>query len=293
MQHYAAVVSRFYLLKFVAQVLELRRIEDCNHRYHVLCMDPYTFDTLHALDMDGLSMVDVAQWEDDRLKEARHTRTLTEYCWTVKPPFLYDLLERNPEIHGVSFLDADLFPFSSLEVIWRQLEPVDVLLYPHRFPPELASLDEASGRYNGGMISFKNSVQGKKILHWWTEKVIEWCYHRNEDGRLGDQKYLLAFPKLFDKVGECSDVGVNVGPWSITGYRVSERNGQPYLDSARLKLFHFHGFKLNSDLTFTAAAPVYEMDRVTMEKVYKPYREKLAMALSKIRETVPDFNEIN
>ena len=39
----------------------------------------------------------------------------------------------------------------------------------------------------------------KKSLKWWQEKCIDWCHDYPDNGRLGDQKYLDEWPKLFRK----------------------------------------------------------------------------------------------
>ena len=36
-----------------------------------------------------------------------------------------------------------------------------------------------------------------KCLKKWTNQCLEWCYYKLEDGKMGDQKFLDEWPKLY------------------------------------------------------------------------------------------------
>ena len=288
--HYATVTSKYYLLKLLAQLSRLEELEERPFTYHVLCMDTLVRRVLEALHLDNLRLYDLESWESDALKEVKTGRTLAEYCWTVKPPFLLHLMEDDSAVGGITFLDSDLYPFAPLDSVWRQLDDASILLYPHRFPQEFAALDQASGRYNGGMISFKNNPAGREAARWWTDRVIEWCFHRDDNGRLGDQKYLLSFHRRFEGVTECRDPGVNVGPWSITGYRVTVEQDKVLIDGRALTLYHFHQFALQDDFSFVPAAAMYPLDDVVITHIYTPYRDRLKRIFARITEIIPGFD---
>jgi len=291
-RHYATVTSRYYILKFLTQFLALKRLEKGKFQYHLLCMDDLVYEVFDRLNLDSLSLYLLRDWESEELEAVKEDRNLAEYCWTVKPPFLLYLMETNPEMPAITFLDSDLFPFASLSPVWEALNGDSVLLYPHRFPPELDFLNQASGRYNAGMITFKNDVYGQAAARWWTEKVLEWCYHRDENGRLGDQKYLLRFAELFENVAECNHRGINVGPWSVGNYQVKSQKGMVFVDGVQLRLFHFHQFELREDLTYQPAAPFYKLNEETIENIYEPYNTRLVDALKMVRNHFPAFKTV-
>jgi hypothetical protein len=202
-------------------------------------------------------------------------------------------MEEDSDLGGVTFLDSDLYPFAPLDSVWSQLDDASIILYPHRFPPEFATLEQSSGRYNGGMISFKNNSAGRQAARWWTDRVIEWCYNRDDNGRLGDQKYLLSFARRFEGVVEILDTGVNVGPWSITGYRVTAGQETVFIDGRVLTLYHFHQFALQNDFSFVPAAPMYQLNDSVITFIYIPYRDRLQQIFTRVSEIVPGFDSRN
>jgi len=76
------------------------------------------------------------------------------------------------------------------------------MIHEHRFSPEQKDL-EIYGKYNVGLLMFKNDQRGMTVLKWWKDKCNEWCYGRLEKDRYGDQMYLNQFQTKFSK-GNCT-----------------------------------------------------------------------------------------
>ena len=65
------------------------------------------------------------------------------------------------------------------------------------------------GKYQAGLIGFKNDLYGLKSVRWWKNKCIDWCSAEAEEGKFGDQKYLDYIPIYFPKVKISNNLGIN------------------------------------------------------------------------------------
>ena len=210
----------------------------------VLALDDYTARILGLLCDERLRVVLIDQLEssDEALVRAKENRSRVEYYFTLSPCWPRWLLENHPEIGQITYLDADLFLFGSLEGIWRELETrgASVLMTEHRFGSELKRF-EKHGVYNVGILSFRRDVEGMGCLDDWRERCLAWCYDRLEDGKYADQKYLEAWPERWgEAVWVCDHPGVNAAPWNWTNHRVRANVGEAVtFDGQPVLLFHF------------------------------------------------------
>lgn len=289
--HYVTVTSSWYVVNVIAQYQALARYEASFFHYHALCMDQDAWRVLTTMDLPGLRATRIEDFEDAPLLACKGSRTVAEYCWTVKSPFILSVLQSAPGVRWAVYLDADLYPFASLDPIWGQLTGADIVLSPHRFTGKLLFLDAPAGRYNAGMVSLRNTANARSAISWWSERSLEWCYYRDEDGKLGDQKYLLEFPARFQGVRECALTGVNVAPWNIRRFTPFERDGRVWLDEATpLCLYHFHQYSYLPDGSYVAVTdPVYDITPEDRRLIYEPYTTVMLAAEAEAIRAVPGF----
>ncbi|MHC1699695.1 MAG: hypothetical protein AB9900_01765 [Humidesulfovibrio sp.] len=288
--HYVSVCSQSYVVQLLAQHLAVRQLEPSPSVWHVLCMDQATRQVLNALAPEVRTTL-IGDFEDGPLLACKAGRNEAEYCWTAKPRFLLSVLNAGAEVDQAVYLDADLFPFASLEALWRELSGADVLLFPQRFPERLSHMAERVGHYNAGMVGVRNTENARQALSWWTERCLEWCFYREEEGRLGDQKYLDSFASLFQGVRECRDEGINAAPWNIDRYSPVEQGGVVLLGpDTPLRLYHFHQYKLLGGEAYRAvSASVYDISSEVHRLIYGPYTKALNQALALTRSVAPGF----
>ena len=105
-------------------------------------------------------------------------------------------------------------------------------------------MEPTSGIYNVEWVTFKRDPRGLEALDWWRERCLEWCYYREEDGKLGDQKYLDDWPERFAGVSELQHVGGGLAPWNVSAYTLREQDGQVWADDVPLVFYHYHSLKL-------------------------------------------------
>ncbi len=243
-------------------------------RLYVCCFDEETFAYLKRAALPDLVAIPSSALEahDPQFAAARAGRTLLEYYFTSTPCWIRFVLDRFPEVELITYLDADLRFFASSEPAFAELGGDSVAIVEHRFLPHLRHLD-AFGRFNVGWLSFRRDLAGLACLNWWRERCIEWCYDRVEPERMGDQKYLDRFPRLFDKVKILGHKGVDAAPWNLDVARVRSDGSAVWVDGQELICFHFQGLKHLAGSLYESGLRSYgvEMVPVLRRHVFEPY----------------------
>lgn len=281
MRHFCTYFDVNYLPRALALYRSLRRHAGA-FRLYALCFDEDSSRLLRGLNLEGLEVFTQADLEsgEPRLKTAQAGRTRFEYYFTCTPAMIVHLIERHAEIDILTYLDADLYFYSSPEPLYGELGSESVLIYPHRFPRRLAS-HARFGKYNVGYLSFRNDPHGLACLRWWRDRCIEWCYDRLEGDRFADQKYLDSWPARFEGVVVGRHPGSGLASWNLGASRISHKGAAVQVNGEPLVFYHFHGLRI--------ATPYLFYDRLlpggvllsprTIRNVYRPYLEELSAIL--------------
>jgi hypothetical protein len=277
MRAFCTYFDHRYLTRALALWESLQRTSGPAALY-ALCMDDVAFDRLQALALPDLHPVRLQELEaaDPALAKVKATRSTIEYYFTTTPAFPLFLLEQHPELTSITYLDADLWFFDSIEPLFAELGDASVGIIRHRFPPSLVSR-EVFGIFNVGCLIFRNNANAREVLEWWRERCLEWCYDRLEADRFADQKYLNGWPTQFRGVAVLEHKGANVAPWNVAQYELSERAGRVFVDDVPLLFYHFHGLRNWRGALWKLGLLNYGVpsNRVLLERVYRPYIEAL------------------
>ncbi len=241
MRHFCTYFDSRYLVKGLALYRSLVRHGGVMHLW-VLCLDDLTYRTLSAMALPGLTPIALADFEagDTELLEAKGTRSMVEYYFTCTPSLPLYILSREPAVDAITYLDADLYFFASVDPIEEEFAHGSVLIVGHRFPARLKHL-ESAGIFNVSYLSFRRDQAGLTCLQWWRARCLEWCYDRQEDGRYADQQYLDDWPARFRGVVVLQHPGAGLALWNIEDYPLSIAAGCLRARSAPVVFFHFHG----------------------------------------------------
>ncbi|HVZ10838.1 MAG TPA: glycosyl transferase [Candidatus Paceibacterota bacterium] len=231
----------------------------CTHSqpFHlwILCLDRETEEFLKNSNLSHITLIPLKDFEDQALLSIKSTRTAEEYFWTCTPSLPLYVLKNNPTLETIAYLDADLYFYFSPEPLYTELETNSIYIIPHRFPPQKKYREEIDGIFNVGMLIFKNNTEGNACLNWWRERCIEWCYRTPENGKMGDQKYLDSFPKLFSGVTISKHKGACVAPWNIKNYKVTKKENTVYIDDQPLIFYHFFRLPIYKPAHFLPLTP--------------------------------------
>lgn len=268
---------------------ESLRLHHTKFHLYALVLDEETNDTLTRLQLPNLTILCLKDIEDDGLRRARSNRSDVEYFWTLTPS-LPLIVFKLFNVNHVHYIDADCFFFHSIDnTLENELSSCDVLIFEHNYSPNRKSWERTSGRFNVGMVSFRNTENGRDVLHDWKRRCEDWCYARYEDGKMGDQLYLDQWPQNFPQVRISTHLGACVAPWNLDNFEVNQRNAGVFVDDWPIVFYHFHALRIFRDLTISPAEG-YKISRQALKLIYRPYQESLRLAYKKIRNTKPSFS---
>jgi hypothetical protein len=255
------------------------------------CFDDEAKELIDRLALPNMTTVGLRELErfDPELAGTKPDRTPVEYCWTATPALPLFVFGTRPDVHEVTYLDADLLFFSDPEPLFDEMGDASVLITPHRYAPEFRH-QEINGIFNVQFLVFRRDAQGMEVLRWWHDRCIEWCYYRLEDGKLGDQKYLDDWPERFQGVHVLRHPGGGLAPWNLDRHTLSRADGQVLVDGEPLVFFHFHRVRMRVDGGYDWRAHGYLGLGTAGELVYGPYLAALDAAKRRVRAVDPSFD---
>jgi hypothetical protein len=246
-------------------------------RLFVLCLDDATYQALaHQHDVTRIRLCDIEDHVPG-LIQAKADRSLLEYYYTCTPALMGYVLDRHRDVAALTYLDADVFFFSSPEPLYAEIGAASIAIIEHRFPERLRGLAEY-GRFNVGWVTFTREASAIACLEDWRSQCIEWCFDRVEPARYGDQKYLDVWPERFESVVILQHQGANVAPWNVAQYQIQNRSGMVCVGNVPLVFYHFHGLMHSADELLESGLARYgtELTEDLRTFVYAPYLQALA-----------------
>ena len=293
MRYYCTYFDRNYLIRAVALHGSLIGHEKTPFTLFAVCLDELTRTLVNSLELEGVVTVPLHAIEahDDALRAARANRTPTEYCWTLTPTVILRLLEWHPEVDQITYLDADLFFFSSPDPIFDEFRGHSVLIHEHRFHEEFKPAI-IYGRFNVGLLCFRRDADGMEVLRWWRDRCNEWCYCRLEDGKYGDQLYLDSWPERFRNVRVLEHAGGGVAPWNNLQYRYGCRtDGTVTVDDLPIIFYHFHALQFaHPKYIMLSKLLAHKFPEDLIKLCYLPYVKALHEALERVWRILPEFD---
>ena len=212
-----------------------------------------------------------------------------EYDFTCTPLLPLYLLNQHRDMDVISYLDADIYFVSSPAAIVMELGDASVMIIGHRYSPHLSQFARY-GKYNVGMLTFRNNDQGRTCLKWWRQRCLEWCYERLEPTRFADQKYLDDWPQRFAGIVELQHKGANLAPWNLAGYHLPREHGRLYVDDDPLIFYHFHRMRCIGPYLYDHGLAQYDatVNRVVAKRLYAPYLRQLRYLMQKFADCRTD-----
>lgn len=228
----------------------------------VLCLDNDTYELFLHLNLSSVILIRLNEIESRNpdFLATKKNRSIIEYYFTCTSVFILDTLLNNSEIDILTYLDSDMYFFSSIDEIYKLMKNYSILIFEHRFSPHLQSL-MIYGRFNVGYLSFRNDEEGIQCLNVWRKECIKWCYDRIEGEKFADQKYLDNWEDLYPKLIIPNNIGFNLAPWNVSQYPIMiGKNKQIKVNGEQLLIYHFHGVKGQLNYGFFKSFDIHMKD---------------------------------
>jgi hypothetical protein len=325
MLNFCTLFDANYLARGLVTYESLMSVTEGSAHLYVFAFDDLCLTTLRAMNLPNLTVISLAEFEDEDLLRIKPTRSRGEYCWTCTSSTIRYCI-RTFDLPHCTYIDADMVFYQNPQVLLDEMPPTaNVLITEHRYTPQYDK-SKLSGKYCVQFMYFDNSENGQTVLNWWRDRCLEWCFNRHEDGKFGDQKYLDDWLTRFQGVHSLQHLGGGLAPWNVQqfdfqwiknkifgnlktkndqntegssisdiGLVVSETDRNPksqIRNSFEAVFFHFHGVKLFENDKAIFAPKMYLLSDVVKAIFYHPYLQKLKDAQAKLTAFDARFKQL-
>ena len=261
---------------------------------HFLCLDDRTYNIVSKLTM----YKNIKYYKDDILiinKDIYDLKISNKqyYFWSLASLFTNYIIKNNPDCESVLYIDSDIYFHIDIHILYDIFDTRDIGIFRHRFTDQ--NHLSASGKFNVGVVYFKNSNKGREVLDWWADAVL---YKKYPDlSTCGDQKYLDHFPNMCNMNEIYIDDFIGHGaPWNWSQYNIDNINNYEIVYNSQIQplvFTHFSKFKFSIEkdeyyhstdfyLYFTNNNNIYNHDG--LKKIHDEYFMQIKRADKMIKD---------
>ena len=261
-------------------LIESLKQHDRNARVYVVTMDRNVNNELQKLDFANVILIKI----DDVEKEYYQLNDLKKK--DLKRVFLHPpvicryIMSLYEEIDRLTYLDSDLYFFSSPSPLFDEIGDSSIAIIEHKFS-FITKQNLKYGRFNVGWISFARDSQGLDCINNWFDNCIDWCFQKVEPDRYADQKYLDQWPLNYSNLKIIKHKGANLAPWNIANYKINKINNEIFVDEDKLIFFHFANIKqlTGSKFKTNLSRVLVKTSGIIKNNIYVPYLRLLSNKL--------------
>jgi len=297
MYNFCTLFDTNYLSRGIALYNSIKSHCDNFHLF-IFAFNDKCYEILNNLKLEHSTIISLEEFEDQELLKVKPTRSNAEYCWTSTPATILYVLEHF-NVDSCTYLDADLFFYSSPKPIFDEMGEASILITEHRYSPQY-NKEIKSGKYCVQFVTFKNDDYGLNALKWWRDRCIEWCYARFEEGKFGDQLYLDDWTERFKGVHVLKHLGGGIAAWNVQQYcfdyvnnkliGIKKSSGKKF----EVIFYHFHYLRFFKNGKIELGRRL--LSNSILNIFYKPYiqhLDKIKKQIQKIDNSFDPHGSIN
>lgn len=239
-------------------------------KFYVLCLDDGVYKTALSKANQGVIPLRISDIEEyyPALLSVKPHRSTKEYYATMTPIYPRYIFDKFGD-DLLFYTDADIAFWSNPSEMMSVIGDRSLMVVDHGIEPPRSKV-----RFNVGILSYRNDPHCKEFLEWWTDRCMEWCEWKTmPDGRCADQGYLNIIhdePSRFKNTLECPHPGINMGPWNIGKYLITQDGGAPVINGKwNLICYHYHEFKITGPNSYYPTG--WKHTESDKRIVYDPY----------------------
>jgi hypothetical protein len=173
--------------------------------------------------------------------------SIVEASTAVKGQFFRYLFTDYPQEDKFIYLDPDTYVYADLVELRERLDTRPIVVCPHLLQPGNIDMELSCiihGAYNLGFLAINRSVEAKKFIDWWANRLYLFCYDDKANNMFTDQKWIDLAPCFFD-VEVLKHRGYDFAPWSLldSGMTVND-DDRIAIRGDELRFIHFSGYGL-------------------------------------------------
>ena len=294
---FCTLFDSYYIDKGIALYNSLERVSK-EFTLYIFCFDDKSFEILKDMSLSRAVILHHSCFETEEYLEKKKGRSKAEYCWTCTSRIIEYVLD-NYDVEDCTYIDSDLYFYENPKILKDEIDRVgaDVTIVEHRFKSNRygRKLEKRNGKYCVQFNFFRKNENARKVLNWWKERCLEWCYDIPEPDRMGDQKYLNCWTAMFEGVHELQHLGGGVAPWnlekytleSVEGYNIIMKDGKGKLFP--LVFYHFQNIRYMPGRYVNIKSQT--RNRKLKYAIYVPYLKEIELIRDELeRKYGLDFN---
>jgi glycosyltransferase involved in cell wall biosynthesis len=217
----------------------------------------------------------------NKLEEMAFKYNLVEFNTAVKP-FIIEYLFNYLDYNKILYFDSDIMFYTACTELYADLNKYSVILTPHiltPYPQDDKLLTDkafiAAGLYNLGFIGLSKQQDTLDFVHWWEDKLADYCIHNIQENYFVDQSW-AALATCFCNTKIIKSPAYNVASWNLHERNLKYTEVGWLVNDRPLVFYHFSGLDYNNPDIISVYQNRYRLsNRPELVPLYNDYLTKL------------------
>jgi hypothetical protein len=216
-----------------------------NFKLYVLALDEDTVIYFQSLGNENVKIITLEEYGVYFKIDKSKYQNEKEFYFSLTPAVCLYILKHYSNINMILYLDADVYLFNDLEILYKEIGNASIAMCSHRIPWYIGMMSKNYGIYNVGVNAFKNDTEGILCLEQWHQDCSTWTQNQLDYplSYFSDQIWLDKWPDLYKNIKILNHIGINVAPWNAIQYTFTKKNNQYFVNGVPLVIYHFSSLK--------------------------------------------------